>query len=243
LGRLAGVPESPDWNLPKALIHLRDVEAMLTDVGTRLRLEGAEDSALATLQAGRGYLELRKPWQLGEIAVPILSSMQEDEPNRIELWDWVQKAKARALSRVLASGIPPSVLPDLDGECKTLLEEEEASLWSIAAASPDERLHLRMDLDRIRAKMRLRKALVPIMDIRDGVPITAHGLEELLVIAGIEEPVVFVDWFHAPAVRDDEANLLSRDCEIPADLGVLQSTCGYPHISFGNKTRQSDRMG
>ncbi|KAI9861640.1 MAG: hypothetical protein M1813_005250 [Trichoglossum hirsutum] len=204
LWKMAGVAEKPDCNIRAALDHLRDAETILTDVRYGLNLVGGEDTPVAALEGFEGFGNSHPSWRLSEIAVQIIHSSGSCGTG-VELWDWVQRSKARALASLLGSSIPQMVVADLDDECRGFIDKEMKCLEDIREADPRGRFHLRTELRRIQSLMRGRsEKLDTMMDMRDGVPITSQGLEDLMSDVGLEGGVVFVDWFHAPPLWSED---------------------------------------
>ncbi|KAF9767121.1 hypothetical protein IL306_000364 [Fusarium sp. DS 682] len=118
-----------------------------------------------------------------------------------ELWDWIQRAKARSVGDQLTGQFPiPATLHDdimQDPETKALCEEEEAVVQRIAVANPVERLKLRSDLHMVHLKMAGYPLLKQVLDLRKSTPVSISQMRDLgrrmkCEAGGIE--VVFVDW-------------------------------------------------
>ncbi|KAI9761128.1 MAG: hypothetical protein M1840_002025 [Geoglossum simile] len=202
-GRMNGAAETPDCNIRIALDHLRDADVIMRDVRHGLNLASGCDTPIATLQGIEDFGISFRSWELGELAVQIIHSTKSHDAG-VELWDWVQKAKARALANLLGSRIPRMVLADIDIESKKLLDDEMEILDHIQTSNYQERFYLRMRLQQLHVQMRGRNdKLDAMMDLRDGVPITSRGLTDFISSAGLGKAVKFVDWFHAPSLGPD----------------------------------------
>ncbi|CAM1509525.1 Fc.00g032640.m01.CDS01 [Cosmosporella sp. VM-42] len=123
------------------------------------------------------------------------------EGRMAELWDWIQRAKARSVGDQLMDqvAIPATLRDDImrNPVTKALCEEEEAVTQQIAVADPVVRLKLRSDLHIVNMKMAGYPLLKQALDLRKSTPVSIDQMCDLgrrmKCKAGTGE-VVFVDW-------------------------------------------------
>lgn len=209
LRRLSGTLTAADCK-KLALKHLQHARAIQNTSRLGLHLPKGRVDPLDALYKMEQLGETQRGWSLSQIAVQILRFSTDG--NHIELWDWVQQAKARALSGLLGIGLSLSqtvpVQSGLDDESQRLIDEEEHCLSKIRTAGPNELFQLRHDLQRIHNQMRQQEELRDLMDLRDGAPLTLKNLDEIAHHGGHEDHLVFVDWVYAkPLGLDDQHDL------------------------------------
>jgi CHAT domain-containing protein len=119
-----------------------------------------------------------------------------------ELWEWIQKAKARSLSDALGLGVlmPEALKLQILGnqETKTLLEEEKKLLNVISNSTDHARISLRADLWTMQKQMKEHESLRELIGLREGHSIRLDKIRKLLPVEEKElSPgcLVFVDWF------------------------------------------------
>lgn len=125
----------------------------------------------------------------------------QQEGRVVQLWDWVQKAKARSLSDQLGvnSLVPAGLREQItqDPARRELLERAEALEKQIAMSTAAARLGLRGELDAIERQMKQDALLSTMMDIKKGTPVTMNQLQELGHEMEKHSPkrgVKFIDW-------------------------------------------------
>lgn len=119
----------------------------------------------------------------------------------VELWEWVQRSKARSLSDQLGVGaLIPAALRDQvarDPTAKALIDQEEEIAARIASCEQAMRLRLRGELQALHKRMQEHQLLRTILDLKKGTPVTLDRIRELGrhfkgKMQGSE--VAFVDW-------------------------------------------------
>lgn len=169
-------------------------------------------SDLKSLQLGEIFtkkqqgLTLVKAWTFTQLAVSLLASDindgdSDDENTRRDMWNWVQKSKARSLAEAMGlNSVDPRVqlkhtLAGSSGVA--LLQEEQSLLDAIEKSAFHHRFHLRVQHRDLQAKMRKEPELKQVLDLRDGTPLELQELEQIQHAVGT--PILFVDWFYVPS--------------------------------------------
>jgi hypothetical protein len=150
------------------------------------------------------------------------------EGRAVDIWDWVQRAKARSLSDQLGVGVLlPATLRETvmnDPLMKELIEKEEELTQCIAASEAAVRLQLRGELHITHRLMTEKPALKAILDLIRGTPVT---LDQIFKFGRetkrkLSRDIAFVDWvnvggdFWALILKtDSQPQLVS--CGIRAD--------------------------
>ncbi|RYP35742.1 hypothetical protein DL767_003687 [Monosporascus sp. MG133] len=150
------------------------------------------------------------------------------EGRAVDMWDWVQRAKARSLSDQLGAGVLlPATLRETvmdDPSMKELIRKEEELTQCIAASEAAVRLKLRGELHITHRLMAEQPALKAILDLMRGTPVT---LDQILEFGRetkqkLPRDIAFVDWvdvggnFWALILKtDSQPQLVS--CGIRAD--------------------------
>jgi len=127
-------------------------------------------------------------------------------PGNIALWTWVQTAKSRGVSDLLALGvILPAILTNAinaDPELVQLVEEEKKKQSDLEAAPVDSKFYLTKELEMQRKKMREHPPLANMLNLREGEPVEVDALRNLQTLRAAthaadskERDVVFIDWF------------------------------------------------
>ncbi|OIW32573.1 hypothetical protein CONLIGDRAFT_699404 [Coniochaeta ligniaria NRRL 30616] len=146
-----------------------------------------------------------------------------------DLWDWIQRAKARSVSDQIGieAAIPAALRDDIiqDSEAKSLSEQENAVSQQIAQVDPQVRLRLRGTLHQIQARMNEHPLLKPILDLRKSRQVSIDQMRDLgrqIKYRTSIKDVVFVDWVELlgtiwiVALKGDEAPRIVS-CQIEAD--------------------------
>jgi CHAT domain-containing protein len=175
-----------------ALGHLLGAEADYDAI----RQEFNAGSSILEVQQGKRAL-IEKSRRVYELALDVVCRFRPDPK---EAWNWVQRAKARALSDVLGTGAtPPSrVMTDLerhpDSFQLVVCESELATRVNKVPAA--ERVELRAELDALRQSMRADALLAEYLELRTGAALDAADLE-LMFSEGdaAVSACVCIDWF------------------------------------------------
>ncbi|KAH0565549.1 hypothetical protein GP486_001062 [Trichoglossum hirsutum] len=138
------------------------------------------------------------PWDPHQLAVAALGANPEIENHGTMMWDFIQRAKARALGDFIGMEM---VLSDsmiekgsLSPESVQLLLDEKAILASLKNTnSSTQRAQLRETHKDILSRMKSQLDLTTIVSVRDCLPFTLEDMQAITRIVG--EDVVFVDWF------------------------------------------------
>lgn len=167
---------------------------------------------LKSLQLGEIFTEkqqsltLAKAWTFTQLAVSLLASDSndrdgDDENTRQDMWNWVQKSKARSLAEAMGlnSADPRVQLKHMLASSSdvALLQEEKSLLDAIEKSALHHRFHLRVQYRDLQAKMRKVPELKRVLDLRDGTPLELQELEQIQHAVGT--PILFVDWFYVPS--------------------------------------------
>ena len=127
------------------------------------------------------------------------------------MWSWVQRYKARSLSRTIGIGnTDPAGLKDqimASAESRSKYEEMVRLEKEIAGAKYGTKFDLRRRLDKHLSSMKDDDLLRRLINLREGTPL---GLSDIAAIeAEVGSPIVLVDWFYmTPSYRGDKGNLL-----------------------------------
>ena len=182
--------------LDAALDHLREGEADYDS----MRQEFNAGASILEVQRGKRAL-IEKSQRIYQLALDITSRFR---PDAKEAWNWVQHAKARALSDVLGGGsTPPArVMAQLEQQpdsFKLVLNERELAM-RIAKASVAERIGLREDLETLRQRMGQDPSLAEYVEFRTGSALDLADLDAMLSEdANAASKCVCIDWY---AVED-----------------------------------------
>lgn len=121
--------------------------------------------------------------------------------NASQLWDWVQKSKARSLSDLLGLGatIPQRLMDSINQneQARGLLEQELALKQQTQHEDTGQRFHASQELLRVHARMREVPALERLLNIRTGFAYSRNELRSLFADpdSGLpNEPFSMVDW-------------------------------------------------
>lgn len=206
--------------LDAALGHLREAEADYDS----MRQEFNAGASILEVQRGKRAL-IEKSQRIYQLALDITSRFR---PDAKETWNWVQHAKARALSDVLGSGsAPPArVMVQLEQQpdsFKLVLKERELA-QRIAKASAAERIGLREELETLRERMAQDPSLSEYLELRTGSALDLADLEAMLKEdATARRRCVCIDWY---AVEDRLFLIAARTGTQPemVELPLLLST-------------------
>lgn len=160
----------------------------------------SELSALGGLEALTRKQKLRSEKHLRNIynmAFTICVAGRGDE-----LWEWIQKAKARSLSDALGLGVlvPKALELQILGNqsTRTLYEEEKLLLNTISNSSDHDRIALRADLWTKQKQMKEHESLRELIELREGHSISLEKIRKFLSVErqrSSPSHLVFVDWF------------------------------------------------
>jgi hypothetical protein len=122
-----------------------------------------------------------------------------------ECWEWVQKYKARSLTRTIGfrSTVPPGLERQILGlpGAHRMHEEMVALQEEIEAAERTAKFDLRKRMDSHRQRMKEHPLLSRLIDLREGAPMSLSDIAA--IESGAEEYLVLVDWFYLPPYRDN----------------------------------------
>jgi CHAT domain-containing protein len=160
-----------------------------------------------------------------------------------EVWEWVQKYKARSLARsigMIRGSDPPELVRQilastdtrplyetmLDLEQRIDLEEKRDPKKQVAPGSngADAIFDLRRQLDTHRRRMKDHHPLLRLLiDLREGTPL---GLSDVAAVSSQgKSRVVLVDWYYVPPYYDDGKLLLfTARADSPPTMDVLTTT-------------------
>lgn len=177
--------------LDAAIGHLTDGESDYDAV----RREFTAGSSVLEIQRGKRAL-IEKSQQIYELALEILCLFR---PDPVEAWNWVQRAKARALSDVLGIGsVPPTrIMAELEQHpvSFSLLLEERELADRIGKVTPEERIGLREKLENLWERMTQDPYLSEYLELRRGTALDADDLTSLITTdAGTGYSSVCIDW-------------------------------------------------
>ncbi|KAF2679725.1 hypothetical protein K458DRAFT_490373 [Lentithecium fluviatile CBS 122367] len=148
-------------------------------------------------------------------AITLLLVEREPSQDTVnQVWGWVQKYKARSLTRTIGmrSAIPPSLLKLIlaSNDARPIYEEMLDLQKRICEAKASARFDLRQQLDAHRQRMRTHPLLRRLIDLREGTPLNlSKGQSDIAPIeTEVGMPIVLVDWFFLPAYPNDAGDRL-----------------------------------
>ncbi|RSL55561.1 hypothetical protein CEP54_009331 [Fusarium duplospermum] len=168
-----------------------------SEVDRLVTLIRRDRSSLPRQKAIESKQELQK-MMLVQSIFPIAIQTNHHADRSLVQWHWIQKAKARSLSDVLALGINPPV--SLRNELKKnaelvqMMDKESSLVDEVSGASFKNGLHVRERLETHRRKMEEYPLLKAILDFRKGQPTTLTRLMRLRP-PQLKRNILFVDWF------------------------------------------------
>ena len=175
--------------ISESLSNLARAEQLYDDIRHEYRFNEALKG-----QIGRQSL-ITNSRQIFEDALSILTTVN---PDFVETWRWVQRAKARSLTDMLAESNPPKGIVaalQLNPVSKLLLDDEITTSSKISEAKPNERLELRRSLKELHDRMEKDQIFNDYLEFRQGRPIEVQDLEQILKQTKNADSVLFVDWF------------------------------------------------
>jgi hypothetical protein len=182
----------PNQLLDAALGHL----AQGADDYDAVRADYALASVLEALKGKQNLVAKSK--RLHDLALEILIARR---PDPVRAWDWVQRAKARALCDALggSSVLPARVTAALERfpESQALVNEERDLARRIETVSPAAVVALRAQLTALRQRMSRDPRLADYLDLRLGGAVDRGELETVLraqAEAGTGRSVCCADW-------------------------------------------------
>jgi len=160
----------------------------------------ADMTVFATLEAVSRRQQFTSATELRDIYKRAFHICQKEDKVE-EVWDWVQRAKARSLSDQLGVGmlIPATIREQVISEPRLwdIVTQEEELTQRIAASEMAVRLRLRGELHALHRRMAEEPVLKKILDLRSGTPATLSQvlrLEEQLASKSSRTNIAFVDW-------------------------------------------------
>lgn len=194
-------PEGEEEVTPPILMVVK----YLLEVDALTNVERNDLSALKNERSILAKQNLRKRPEFSElydIAIKVCASIPDTTP----LWSWVQTAKSRGVSDLLALGI---ILPEAitkaineDENLVRLTEVERQRQSDLETAPADSKFYLTKELEMHRKKMREHRPLADMLDLREGEPVEIEALRNLQElraathVAGLSQRgIAFIDWF------------------------------------------------
>jgi CHAT domain-containing protein len=180
--------------LEAAISHLTEAEA---DYDT-VRSEFVAGTLLDAQVAKRTLV--KRSSRIYDLALQILTFRQLP----IETWEWVQRAKARALGDAMGfSSAPPAQLfaeVERNSDSLTLVMRERELVTRLAKSAPDNRIAIRRELAELQNIMSQDRDLTRYLELRTGTAINREQANDLLQSVGETSKLcVCIDWF---AVKD-----------------------------------------
>lgn len=128
----------------------------------------------------------------------LLFGQQQASQERVtEVWNWVQKFKARSLTRTIGmrSAIPPGLLKLIlaSSDARPIYEKMLDLQQRIEDAETSAKFDLRQQLDAHRNLMRKHPLLRSLINLREGTPLDLSDIAAVEAKAG--RPIVLIDWF------------------------------------------------
>lgn len=177
----------------------------LVEVDALTNVERNDLSALKNERSilAKQNLRMRKEFaELYDIGVKVCARI----PDTTALWTWVQTAKSRGVSDLLALGV---ILPagitnaiNADANLVRLTEEEKQRQSDLETAPVDAKFYLSKELEMHRKKMREHPPLADMLDLREGEPVEVDALRNLQTLSvathlpgSKQREIVFIDWF------------------------------------------------
>lgn len=174
-------------NLDDCLASFAKAESLFTELRREYALSHASRSFMAKSYLTE-WLGMETTNSLA-IYTCVLSMLDKNRSDlqRLEaianLFSWTQKSKARSLTDLmgLVAAAPGSIMTPIKANpyAVQLLDEDNLILKRLQVASPLERITIRSELEQQSAKMRREAVLTPLLDLRDGVSISAEQLSTL----------------------------------------------------------------
>ncbi|ACB54358.1 unknown [Crocosphaera subtropica ATCC 51142] len=132
----------------------------------------------------------------GRIYEQALDILINDCPSATQIWQWTQRAKARALADVMGNESVPlarimTQIKQYPDAYQLVLQEQDLAQRK-EKVSPEQRLVLKRGLEQVRLKMRENEHLEEYLELRTGVAISEEDIDTLLAQ---ESPTcVCIDW-------------------------------------------------
>ncbi|KAF2183986.1 hypothetical protein K469DRAFT_689723 [Zopfia rhizophila CBS 207.26] len=178
----------------------------------QVELASSWSNDLGALSVRRWVTKTHVPWESTQYALQLLmeGNPEPGDDIRSKMWEWVQKGKSQALASTmgLKRALPQYLVNKVkESPVDNELYEQMLQLErDINQALPRDRFHLRLKLDRLVKEMRTHESLRKLLDVREGNPLVAQDLHELL--GETERPVILVDWFYLPSLQADAQTLM-----------------------------------
>jgi CHAT domain-containing protein len=195
---------------------LQETERFVKELDTIIDRQRSDLSALGTKEAILAKQNLRHSEHAG-IVYEIALRLSAATGRMKDLWQWIQKNKARSLSDLLALGahIPLNLRQRITSKPVEweLLMKEEQLVTSIQGMAPPKRFFGRKELETHRQAMRDHDNLLELLDIRTGAPVSLQRLQQtnLTVRSPTKRLTWFVDWLIAEG--DVSYAIVSNDGE------------------------------
>jgi CHAT domain-containing protein/tetratricopeptide (TPR) repeat protein len=145
----------------------------------------------------------------------ILLLMEARDPSQetiSEIWNWVQKAKARSLARTIGRGrdIPPGLMSDIfrSNDARQKYEEMVVLQKRIQDAEPSARFDLRRQLDAKRRSMKTDPLLRRLIDLYEGTPLKMSEIAAIGRGAKCLNSIALIDWYYLPPYANVAGKML-----------------------------------
>lgn len=181
---------------------LQETERFVKELDAIIDRQRSDLSALGTKEAILAKQNLRHSEHAG-IVYDIALRLSAATGRKKDLWQWIQKNKARSLSDLLGLGahIPLNLRQRITSKPVELelLMKEEHLVTSIQGMASPKRFFARKELETHRQAMRDHDNLLELLDIRTGAPVSLQRLQQttLMVPSPTKRLTWFVDWLIA----------------------------------------------
>jgi CHAT domain-containing protein len=181
---------------------LQETERFLRELDAIIDRQRSDLSALGTKEAILAKQNLRHS-EHADVVYDIALRLSAATGRVEDLWQWVQKNKARSLSDLLGLGahIPSNLRLRISSKPVEweLLMKEEQLVTSIQDMALSKRFFARKELETHRKAMRDHDNLLELLDIRTGAPVSLQRLRQttFTVPSPAKRLTWFVDWLIA----------------------------------------------
>lgn len=160
-------------------------------------IERNDMSALDPERAVLGKQALRKDaaaQAVYDIAIHAYARVDDNE----NVWNWIQRSKARSVSDMLALGVnlsaDLSAQVDAHPHARAMLDQERDLVQQTEGKDPSQKIYLMKQAEALRKKMRRDPVLRQVLDLREGQPTSLSALRAVGKRMAPHSRVLFVDW-------------------------------------------------
>lgn len=193
------------------------------------RLATIERNDMAALDPERAVLgkqALRKDaaaQTVYDIAIQAYARMNDNE----NVWNWIQRSKARSVSDMLALGInlPADLSAQVDAhpDSRAQLYQERDLLRRLEVTESTQKIYLMKQVEALRKKMRSDPILKQVLDLREGQPTSLSALRALGKRMASDGRVLFVDW---TTINNEICCVIVSESEVKGfPIGVSVQDC------------------